>query len=173
MLCLCLPRSNAYMYGFFKNQRIVLFDTLIEQCQESQVTAVIAHELAHWKLGHNWKNFVVMQAVALGEFSLFSLVQNSPGLLASFGFLDERPALIKFMLFNYMLGPVDEVPFACSALAPSLDPYYASSQRLARQHVSRPVLSGCRCCACSPTRCPGGLSTRLTSSRCVSGRPRT
>lgn len=37
--------SNAYMYGFFKNKRIVLFDTLVEQCQEEEVTAVLAHEL--------------------------------------------------------------------------------------------------------------------------------
>ena len=37
--------SNAYMYGFFKNKRIVLYDTLVEQCQEEEVTAVLAHEL--------------------------------------------------------------------------------------------------------------------------------
>jgi Zn-dependent protease with chaperone function len=37
--------SNAYMYGFFKNKRIVLYDTLIEQCTEPQVVAVLAHEL--------------------------------------------------------------------------------------------------------------------------------
>ena len=33
------------MYGMFKNKRIVLFDTLIEQCSEEQVVAVLAHEL--------------------------------------------------------------------------------------------------------------------------------
>ena len=33
--------SNAYMYGFFKNRRIVLYDTLIQQCDEDQVTAVL------------------------------------------------------------------------------------------------------------------------------------
>lgn len=37
--------SNAYMYGFFNNKRIVLFDTLLEQCDEAQVVAVLAHEL--------------------------------------------------------------------------------------------------------------------------------
>jgi hypothetical protein len=35
--------SNAYMYGFFNNKRIVLFDTLINQCSEDQVVAVLAH----------------------------------------------------------------------------------------------------------------------------------
>ena len=37
--------SNAYMYGFFNNKRIVLFDTLVEQCSVPQVVAVLAHEL--------------------------------------------------------------------------------------------------------------------------------
>ena len=33
------------MYGFWKNKRIVLFDTLIEQCSQDEVVAVLAHEL--------------------------------------------------------------------------------------------------------------------------------
>lgn len=33
------------MYGFFNNKRIVLYDTLIAQCSEEQVVAVLAHEL--------------------------------------------------------------------------------------------------------------------------------
>jgi Peptidase family M48 len=37
--------SNAYMYGFWKNKRIVLFDTLLQQCSEDEVVAVLAHEL--------------------------------------------------------------------------------------------------------------------------------
>ena len=46
--------SNAYMYGFFKNKRIVLYDTLVEQCQEEEVTAVLAHELGESLLSQNW-----------------------------------------------------------------------------------------------------------------------
>ena len=33
------------MYGMGRNKRVVLFDTLIEQCSEAQVVAVLAHEL--------------------------------------------------------------------------------------------------------------------------------
>jgi hypothetical protein len=35
--------SNAYMYGFFNNKRIVLFDTLLNHCSEDEVVAVLAH----------------------------------------------------------------------------------------------------------------------------------
>ncbi|KAF6162174.1 hypothetical protein GIB67_008303 [Kingdonia uniflora] len=56
--------SNAYMYGFFKNKRIVLYDTLIQQCKdEEEVVAVIAHELGHWKLSHTMYSFVAVQHI--------------------------------------------------------------------------------------------------------------
>ena len=42
------------MYGFFKNKRIVLYDTLVEQCQEEEVTAVLAHELGESPLSQTW-----------------------------------------------------------------------------------------------------------------------
>lgn len=40
MLCLCLCLCR---YGFFKNKRIVLYDTLINECSEDEVVAVLAH----------------------------------------------------------------------------------------------------------------------------------
>jgi STE24 endopeptidase len=33
--------SNAYFYGFFKNKRIVLYDTLIEQADTGEILAVV------------------------------------------------------------------------------------------------------------------------------------
>lgn len=30
-------------YGFFNNKRIVLFDTLVKECSEDEVVAVLAH----------------------------------------------------------------------------------------------------------------------------------
>lgn len=40
--------SNAYMYGFGKNKRIVLYDTLLDQCDEKQVCdfAAVPHSKA-------------------------------------------------------------------------------------------------------------------------------
>ena len=49
--CLRAHCVQAYMYGMFKNKRIVLFDTLIEQCSEEQVVAVLAHELGVLRTG--------------------------------------------------------------------------------------------------------------------------
>ncbi|PHU22493.1 CAAX prenyl protease 1 -like protein [Capsicum chinense] len=50
------------MYGFFKNKRIVLYDTLIQQCKnDEEIVVVIAHELGHWKLNHTMYPFIAAQ----------------------------------------------------------------------------------------------------------------
>jgi STE24 endopeptidase len=44
--------GNAYFTGFGKTKRIVFFDTLIARLSESEIEAVLAHELGHFKLHH-------------------------------------------------------------------------------------------------------------------------
>ncbi|KAG8044253.1 hypothetical protein GUJ93_ZPchr0136g33676 [Zizania palustris] len=71
--------SNAYMYGFFKNKRIVLYDTLIQQCcHEDEIVSVIAHELGHWKLSHTLYSFVAVQVNWLLYWSLVFWSNCSP-----------------------------------------------------------------------------------------------
>ena len=51
--------SNAYLYGFFNNKRIVLFDTLIKQMTVPELEAVLGHEVgtgARW-LPRSWHPF--------------------------------------------------------------------------------------------------------------------
>lgn len=101
--------SNAYMYGFFKNKRIVLFDTLINQCSTEEVLAVLAHELGHWKLGHTIKNLLIAQVQLLVQFSLFALVRNSHALYSSFGFVRQQPAFVSLLLYMNISAPLDEI----------------------------------------------------------------
>ena len=58
------PPLNRYMYGFGRNKRIVIYDTLIKQASEEQVVAVLGHELGHWKLKHTQ---VIMREGGLGR----------------------------------------------------------------------------------------------------------
>jgi len=57
--------SNAYFTGIGRVKRIVLFDTLLEQMDDDEVIAVLAHEAGHWKLGHIWKRLLLMMIVSL------------------------------------------------------------------------------------------------------------
>ena len=114
------------MYGLFGNKRIVLYDTLLEQCTEDEIVAVLAHELGmsrtancgrckallcsgHWKMSHNLYNFVTLQFILLTQFLLFSLLRTSDDLYVSFGFVEDHPAFISFVLFTFISAPLNEV----------------------------------------------------------------
>jgi len=102
--------SNAYMYGFWWNKRIVLYDTLLSQttCEED-VVAVIGHELGHWKLGHTTRNLLVTQVLLFLNFYLYGIVMNSDAMYASFGFAAHgKPVVIGLFLFSMLLSPFDQ-----------------------------------------------------------------
>eukprot|EP00262_Sarcandra_glabra_P002417 TRINITY_DN12712_c0_g1_i1.p1 TRINITY_DN12712_c0_g1~~TRINITY_DN12712_c0_g1_i1.p1 ORF type:complete len:425 (+),score=64.76 TRINITY_DN12712_c0_g1_i1:180-1454(+) len=101
--------SNAYMYGFFNNKRIVLYDTLIQQCKnEEEVVAVIAHELGHWKLNHTMYSFIAMQVLMFLQFGGYTLVRNSKDLFLSFGF-ETQPVLIGLFIFQHTVIPIQHL----------------------------------------------------------------
>ncbi|KAI9596431.1 peptidase family M48-domain-containing protein, partial [Syncephalis fuscata] len=102
--------SNAYFFGFYKNKRIVLFDTLLEHSTDEEVCAVLGHELGHWKLNHMIKNLTVAQIHLFTIFYLFSRCYRDVGLYRAFGFMDDTmPVLIGFLLFNYIFSPVESI----------------------------------------------------------------
>ena len=103
--------SNAYMYGFWRSKRIVLYDTLLSQLTESEVVAVLAHELGHWKLGHTLKMTLVGQAVLVAQLLAYTLVRDWADLYRAFGFEDFRqgdamPVLVGLVLFQHLLIPL-------------------------------------------------------------------
>ncbi|KAA8520674.1 hypothetical protein F0562_015054 [Nyssa sinensis] len=101
--------SNAYMYGFFKNKRIVLYDTLIQQCKNvEEVVAVIAHELGHWNLNHTMYSFIAVQILTFLQFGGYTLVRNSKDLFQSFGF-DTQPVLIGLIIFQHTVIPLQHL----------------------------------------------------------------
>jgi len=98
--------SNAFMYGFFKNKRIVLFDTLLNQCNEEEVVGVLAHELGHWKLKHTMALFISAMTVLFVQMSAFTCIRTSKLLFRSFGF-ETQPVFISLILFQLLIAPVD------------------------------------------------------------------
>ncbi|KAG0363146.1 hypothetical protein BG005_002660 [Podila minutissima] len=101
--------SNAYFYGFFKNKRIVLFDTLMEHSDNDEICAVLAHELGHWACNHTLKMLAFGQVQLFAVFYLFSQFINNVDMYTSFGFMNSTPTFIGFLLFQYLYSPVESV----------------------------------------------------------------
>ncbi|KAH9271840.1 hypothetical protein BASA83_005942 [Batrachochytrium salamandrivorans] len=100
--------SNAYFFGLFKNKRIVIFDTLLEQATHNEVLAILAHELGHWQFSHTTKRLAIIQTHLFMVFFLFSKVIALDSLYMSFGF-DSKPIIIGFLLFQFIFTPAESI----------------------------------------------------------------
>jgi STE24 endopeptidase len=67
-------KANAYFTGLGPRKRIVLFDTLINDLEEEEIVAVLAHEVGHYKKKHTTTGLIMgtlQTALVLYLFSLF------------------------------------------------------------------------------------------------------
>jgi len=103
--------SNAYFTGLGKARRIVIFDTLMEQLTSAELTAVLAHEIGHFKRKHIVKSLMISCAMSLlGFYILGWLIDWSP-MYQAFGLAVPLPAkgLLAFMLilpsFTFWVEP--------------------------------------------------------------------
>ena len=96
--------SNAYLFGFWKNKRIVLFDTLIKNLENKEIESCLAHELGHWS---NWHSLILLFIAFTNFFILFYLLQffiNETAIFVSFGF-EQKSVFIGLYLFFQIYSP--------------------------------------------------------------------
>ena len=77
--------GNAYCTGFGRNKRIVFFDTLLERLTPTEVEAVLAHELGHFRLRHVQKRLILMFATSLAFLWLLGQLIDAPWFYAGLG----------------------------------------------------------------------------------------
>ncbi len=70
--------GNAYFTGFGAAKRIVIFDTLLSRLAPSEVEAVLAHELGHYKRRHVWKRVALLFAGSLGLLWVLGQLAEKP-----------------------------------------------------------------------------------------------
>jgi Zn-dependent protease with chaperone function len=78
--------SNAFFTGFGRFRKIVLFDTLVQQLSESELEAVLAHEIGHFKKKHIPKMLVFSALSSLVGFYLIALLAKQEWFYRAFGF---------------------------------------------------------------------------------------
>lgn len=101
--------GNAYFTGFGKAKRIVFYDTLLEKLTNSEIVAVLAHELGHFKRKHIVKRIVMMAAASLAFFAAVAWAMQQPWLYTSFGFAADTGKVapgVALILFSMALPPL-------------------------------------------------------------------
>ena len=95
--------SNAFFTGLGRFRRIVLFDTLIEQLNEPQLEAVLAHEIGHYKKYHLPKTFAALAISLLAAFFLLAQLAARPWFAAAFRLPPGNIACV-LLLFTLLSG---------------------------------------------------------------------
>ena len=105
--------GNAYFTGFGKNKRIVFFDTLIKNLTADEVTAVLAHELGHFKRKHIIKGLAKNIIFSLIGFAILGFLASWLPFFTGHGVVTQstHSALLLFMMvagvYTYWLIPLN------------------------------------------------------------------
>ena len=97
--------SNAYLFGFGKNKRIVLYDTLIKNLSPKEIVSCLGHELGHWKKWHSIFNLLFVFVYIFILFYLLQFLLNDEKIFINFGF-QEKSIFIGLFLFFIMYSPI-------------------------------------------------------------------
>ncbi len=101
-------KANAYFSGFGREKRITLYDTLINDLEEEEIVAVLAHEVGHYKKNHIIINLITSIALTGLTLWLLSLCIGSPLLSQALGVA--TPSFhIGLIAFGILFSPISEI----------------------------------------------------------------
>jgi len=95
--------ANAFFTGFGRFRRIVLLDTLINQLDNEETEAVLAHEVGHYRRGHVPKMLATSAALQFAGFFAVAWLAESGWFNPGFGF-PARELAPAFLLFGLTSG---------------------------------------------------------------------
>jgi STE24 endopeptidase len=94
--------GNAYFTGFGKSKRIIFFDTLLARLSPSEVEAVLAHELGHFRLRHVMKRIVWIFLGSLAFLWLLDFAMHQEWFYAGLN-VEARSTAVAMVLFFLVL----------------------------------------------------------------------
>ncbi len=101
-------KANAYFSGFGSEKRITLYDTLVNDLEEEEIVAVLAHEVGHYKKNHIIVNLVVSILTTGFTLWLLSLFVSNPILSEALGVA--TPGFhIGLVAFGILYSPISEI----------------------------------------------------------------
>lgn len=101
-------KANAYFSGFGSEKRVTLYDTLINDLNEEEIVAVLAHEVGHYKKKHIIFNLIA--SILLTGLTLFilSLFISNPLLSKALG-VEIHSFHIGLIAFGLLYSPISEI----------------------------------------------------------------
>ncbi len=101
-------KANAYFSGFGKEKRVTLYDTLINDLEEEEIVAVLAHEIGHYKRKHIIYNLATSILLTGLMLLLLSLFINNPEVSLAIGV--DRPSFHAALIgFGILYSPISEI----------------------------------------------------------------
>ena len=101
-------KANAYFSGFGSEKRVTLYDTLINDLEDEEIVAVLAHEVGHYKKKHIIFNLIT--SIGLTGLMLFilSVFIANPMLSQALG-VETHSFHIGLIAFGMLYSPISEV----------------------------------------------------------------
>ncbi|WP_024771198.1 M48 family metallopeptidase [Aquimarina macrocephali] len=101
-------KANAYFSGFGSEKRITLYDTLVNDLDNEEIVAVLAHEVGHYKKRHVIVNLFLSIALTGLTLWFLSLFIANPLLSEALGV--ETPSFhIGLIAFGILYSPISEI----------------------------------------------------------------
>lgn len=101
-------KANAYFSGFGKQKRVTLYDTLINDLDEDEIVAVLAHEVGHYKKKHIIFNLFASLVLTGITLFILSIFINNPQVSLAIGV--SQPSFHAALIsFGILYSPISEI----------------------------------------------------------------
>ncbi|WP_149302593.1 M48 family metallopeptidase [Pareuzebyella sediminis] len=101
-------KANAYFSGFGREKRVTLYDTLINDLEEEEIVAVLAHEVGHYKRKHIVFNLIASLLLTGLTLYILSLFVNNPEVSYAIG-VSQASFHAALIGFGILYSPISEI----------------------------------------------------------------
>jgi len=99
-------KLNAFFTGFGKFRKIVFYDTLLDKLNETEIVAVLAHEMGHFKLNHIIQMLIASIIQTGLMFYLLSFFLSNTPLSEAFS-MTETSIYSSLVFFGFLYSPIN------------------------------------------------------------------
>lgn len=101
-------KANAYFSGFGSEKRVTLYDTLVDDLDDEEIVAVLAHEVGHYKRNHIIFNLIVSILLTGLTLYILSVFISNPLLSYAIG-VSTHSFHAALIAFGLLYTPISEI----------------------------------------------------------------